>query len=154
MKILVQSADDRIPLVKIFVHPWVLFFQEKYKIKRERDTSSEETSSDEESSIIDESSESVEEEEIKQPPVRNTAKRPEVKSQPVARELGRPSAQHDDQKVSLKQEMKSTAFQPKAMQDERNEINRPASKMKIKPSVNDSVYKEVGGLLNQRRMQA
>jgi len=41
MKILVQNAEDRLPLVKVFVHPWVLFFQEKYKIKRERDSSSE-----------------------------------------------------------------------------------------------------------------
>jgi hypothetical protein len=47
MRILVQNPEDRIPLVKVFVHPWVLFFQEKYQIKREPESSSEETSSDE-----------------------------------------------------------------------------------------------------------
>jgi hypothetical protein len=47
MRILVQNPEDRIPLVKVFVHPWVLFFQEKYQIKRELESSSEETSSDE-----------------------------------------------------------------------------------------------------------
>jgi hypothetical protein len=33
-KLLVQEPDLRLPLIKIFVDPWVLFFQKKYKIER------------------------------------------------------------------------------------------------------------------------
>ena len=64
LKILVQNPEERIPLVKVFVHPWILFFQEKYQIKREKDSSSDETSSDGNQSE-DESSYS--EEEVKAP---------------------------------------------------------------------------------------
>jgi serine/threonine protein kinase len=72
MKILVQNPEERIPLVKVFVHPWVLFFQEKYQIKRERDSSSEETSSEGNQSEEDDES-SYSEEEVKAP-VRQTDK--------------------------------------------------------------------------------
>jgi hypothetical protein len=34
-------------LVKVFVHPWVLFFQEKYNIRREVDSEGDLTSSSE-----------------------------------------------------------------------------------------------------------
>lgn len=30
--LLVQAPDDRLPLVKVFTHPWVLHFQSKYNI--------------------------------------------------------------------------------------------------------------------------
>ena len=45
IKFLVQNPDDRIPLVKIFIHPWVLFFQEKYNIKRDNSSESDENTS-------------------------------------------------------------------------------------------------------------
>lgn len=41
LKILVQNPDERIPLVKVFVHPWVLFLQEKFNITREKLSDSE-----------------------------------------------------------------------------------------------------------------
>jgi hypothetical protein len=65
MKILVQDPSERLPLVKVFVHPWVLNFQQKYKIIRERDESSEEetSSADEEEEDSDENDEDVESEE-------------------------------------------------------------------------------------------
>ena len=48
--ILVQDPNGRLPLVKVFTHPWVLHFQYKYKIERavspiESDTSEEESES-------------------------------------------------------------------------------------------------------------
>jgi hypothetical protein len=29
-----QDPNERLPLIKIFVHPWVAHFQDKYKITR------------------------------------------------------------------------------------------------------------------------
>ena len=33
-KLLVQDANQRLPLIRIFVHPWVMHFQKKHDIKR------------------------------------------------------------------------------------------------------------------------
>lgn len=33
--LLMQNADQRLPLIRVFNHPWVLKFQKKYNITRE-----------------------------------------------------------------------------------------------------------------------
>jgi serine/threonine protein kinase len=33
-QLLMQDATERLPLIKIFVHPWVLKFQKRYDIQR------------------------------------------------------------------------------------------------------------------------
>jgi len=41
-KLLMIDPDDRLPLIRVFDHPWVLHFQEKYNIKKiEENVSSE-----------------------------------------------------------------------------------------------------------------
>lgn len=32
--LLIQNPEKRLPVVRIFAHPWVIFFQKKYKIER------------------------------------------------------------------------------------------------------------------------
>lgn len=65
LAILKQNPDDRIPLIKIFEHPWVLAFQQKYNIFRQPDSDSEDESSldedygDEESSDEEENKETL-----------------------------------------------------------------------------------------------
>jgi hypothetical protein len=72
--ILVQDPNGRLPLVKVFTHPWVLHFQYKYKI--ERAASPIESSTSEES----EASDSAEEAILKNSPV-------QMKSRPKAMKL-------------------------------------------------------------------
>ncbi len=50
-KLLVVDPEDRLPLIRVFDHPWVLHFQEKYNIKKAEEVDSseaEEESSSEE----------------------------------------------------------------------------------------------------------
>lgn len=47
-KLLVVDPDDRLPLIRVFDHPWVLHFQEKYNIKKAEEVESSEGEEDEE----------------------------------------------------------------------------------------------------------
>lgn len=49
-KLLVVDPDDRLPLIRVFDHPWVLHFQEKYNIKKAEEVESSEGEEEEESS--------------------------------------------------------------------------------------------------------
>jgi len=44
--LLVQDPEGRLPLIKIFTSPWILYFQHKYKIQRPASPSEDESSSE------------------------------------------------------------------------------------------------------------
>jgi hypothetical protein len=65
--ILVQKDSDRLPLIKVFTHPWILHFQQKYNIQRapsplssQASSSSEYEDSDEELDSEDSSEQEME----------------------------------------------------------------------------------------------
>ena len=52
-KLLVIDPDDRLPLIRVFDHPWVLHFQEKYNIKKAEEVDSSEGEEDESSEDLE-----------------------------------------------------------------------------------------------------
>jgi len=53
-KLLLIDPDDRLPLIRVFDHPWVMHFQEKYNIKKMEENMSSEDEQEMKQSFVEE----------------------------------------------------------------------------------------------------
>jgi len=134
--ILKYETTDRLPLIKVFDHPWVKNFEKKYNLSKAPPPKSKSPGKKKEEKKIDKEKFLAAQKEAEMKAAEEDRKQREKEKEKKREELEKLKAQREAELVALKQKQLEEAAKRKAAEDEKRKKEAAAMMVKAKENLN------------------